>query len=61
MFKEELERLQKQQLIVPLGVDETLEWCNSFKLVPKPDGKVQLYLGPAKTRPNINKTDGSQY
>ena len=29
-FKEELERLQKQDIIAPLGVDETSKWCNSF-------------------------------
>ena len=34
-LKEELEGLQKQQIIVPLGVNETSEWCNSFVLVPK--------------------------
>ena len=31
-------------LIVPLDVDETLEWFNSFSLVPKTNGKVQLCL-----------------
>ena len=28
----------------PLGVDETAEWCNSFVLVPKANGKVRLCL-----------------
>ena len=29
-LKEELKWLQKQQIIVLLGVDETSEWCNSL-------------------------------
>ena len=29
-------------IITPLGVDETSEWCNSFVLVPKANGKVKL-------------------
>ena len=33
--------------IRPLGVDETSEWCNSFVLVPKANGKVRLCLDPA--------------
>ena len=40
-FKEELEWLQKQDIITPLGVDETAELCNSFVLVPVPNGKVR--------------------
>ena len=28
------------------GMDETAEWCNSFVLVPKPNGKVRLCLDP---------------
>ena len=43
-FQEELERLQKQYIITPLGVDETWEWCNSFVLVPKANGKVRMCL-----------------
>ena len=34
-FNEELERLQKLDIIVLIGVDESAEWCNSFVLVPK--------------------------
>ena len=34
-------------IITPLGVDETSEWCNSFVLVPKANGKVRLCLDPA--------------
>ena len=45
-FKEELECLQKMDNITPLRVDETLEWCNSFVLVPKANGKVRQCLDP---------------
>ena len=41
-FEEELERLQKQDIIALLRVDEKSEWCNSFVLVPKGNGKVRL-------------------
>ena len=43
-FREELEHLQKMDIITPLGVDEMTEWCNSFVLVPKANGKVRLCL-----------------
>ena len=29
---------------MPLGIDETAEWCSSFVLVPKANGKVRLCL-----------------
>ena len=45
--KEELERLQIQDIIAPLGTDETSEWCNSFVLVLKANGKVRLCLNLA--------------
>ena len=47
-FKTELECLQKQQIIVPLGKGKTSEWCSNFVLVPKPNGKVCLCLGLAR-------------
>ena len=47
-FKEELEHLQKLDIITPLGVDEMAEWCNSFVLVPKANGKVRLCLDLAR-------------
>ena len=47
-LKEELDRLQKQQIIMLLGVDEMLEWCSSSILVPKVNGKVQLCLNLAR-------------
>ena len=46
LFKEELQHLQELDIIVPLGVDKMAEWCNSFVLVPKANGKVQLCLDP---------------
>ena len=46
-FKEELRCLQEMDIIMLLGVDETLEWCSSFVIVPKANGKVRLCLGPA--------------
>ena len=47
-FKEELRCLQEMDIIMPLGIDETLEWCNSFGLVPKANGKVRLCLDLAR-------------
>ena len=47
-FKEELEHLQRMDIITPLGVDELMEWCNSFVLVPKTNGKIRLCLDPAR-------------
>ena len=41
-FKEELEWLQQPKIITVIGIDGTAEWCNSFVLVPKPNGKVRL-------------------
>ena len=46
-FKE-LEQLQEMDIIAPLGIDKTAEWCNSFVLVPKVNGKVRLF-GPSAT------------
>ena len=37
-FKEEMNWLQKMDIITPLGVTKTAEWCNSFVLVPKANG-----------------------
>ena len=47
LFKDELERLQQQDIIALLGIDEIEEWCNSFVLIPKPNAKVRVCLGPA--------------
>ena len=47
-FKEELRQLQEMDIITPLGVDETSQWCNSFVLVSKANGKVKLCLDPAQ-------------
>ena len=46
LFKEELQQLQELDIIVPLGVDKTAEWCTSFVLVPKANGKVWLCFYP---------------
>ena len=46
LFKEEIEHLQELDIIVPLGIDEMAEWCNSFVLVPKANAKVWLCLDP---------------
>ena len=35
-------------IIMPLGIDESTEWCNSFVLVPEANGKVRLCLDPAR-------------
>ena len=43
-FKEEVEQLQKMDIITPVGVDKTAEWCSSFLLVPKANSKVRLCL-----------------
>ena len=48
LFKEELDWLQKTDIITPLGVNKTAEWCNSFVLVPKANGKVMLCLDPVR-------------
>ena len=48
LFKDELDQLQKLDIITPLGLDKTAEWCNSFVLVPKANGKVRLCLDPAR-------------
>ena len=47
-FKEELKCLQKQDIIAPLGVDKTAEWCNNFVLASKANGRVRLCLAPAQ-------------
>ena len=47
-FKKELDWLQKMDIVILLGVDETVEWCNSFVLVPKANGKVRLCLDMAR-------------
>ena len=31
-----------------LGANETLEWCNSFVLAPKVNGKIRLCLDSAR-------------
>ena len=47
-FQEELQRLQQEDKVTPLGVDEVSEWCNSFVQVPKANSKFRLCLDPAQ-------------
>ena len=47
-FKDELDQLQKIDIITLLGVDKMAEWCNRFVLVPKVNGKVRLCLYPVQ-------------
>ena len=47
-FKEWLEQIQQQDIITPLGMNEIVEWCNSFILVPMSNGKLRLYMDPAR-------------
>ena len=48
-FKEKYEQLQKQDIITLLGMDEIVEWCNSFVLVPKSSGK------PSNVKSSVQK------
>ena len=41
---------------MPLGVDETSEWCNSFVLVSKANGILKLCLDPLQLISSANKT-----
>ena len=42
-----MERLQEQQIIGLLELDETAQWCNSFAIVPEPNGTACLCMDPA--------------
>ena len=53
-FKDELDQLEKLYIITPLGVDKTVEWCNSFVLVTKANGKVRLCLDPVRLNQALN-------
>ena len=48
--KKEMNLLQKQQIIVPLSVDETSEGCKSFVMVQKSHGEMWLCLDPARLK-----------
>ena len=43
-FQGELDRIQQEQIIVPMGMDETSEWYTNFFLVPKANRKVWMCL-----------------
>ena len=48
-FKEEVQWLQQLDMnVVPLGVEKTADWCNSFVLVTKPNGKICFCLDPSR-------------
>ena len=63
-FRKELWSLQEQKLLAWLGVDETVEWYNSFVMVPKPNCIVcfclypmrlhQAFIRPVHSGPTIN-------
>ena len=48
LFKEELDQLQKMDIITPLRVNETAGWCNSFVPVLKANGKARLCSDPVR-------------
>ena len=47
-FKEELEWLSLQDMITPLGMDLTTQWCKSFLLLPRSNVKSRLCRDPAR-------------
>ena len=51
LLKEDLDWLQKQNIIAALDADETSEWCNIFVLIPKANGMARLCLD----LPTLNK------
>ena len=44
----ELKRLQEQEILGPLEVNETTKWCNGFIIIPKANGTLHLCLNPVK-------------
>ena len=46
-YLKELERLSKQQIMVPLWLDKSAEWYKNLVIVPKPNGSV-IVIGPSK-------------
>lgn len=52
-LKKELDRLEKDGILVGLTADEKSEWCNSYVCQPKPAGGVRLCLDPAKLNNSI--------
>ena len=47
-IQKELEGIQEHQIVALLALDETVEYCKSFVIVPMPNGTVNLCLGPAQ-------------
>ena len=52
-FKEGIRKTAKQQIKVPLGVNETAEWCNKSVSEPRPNGALQLCFDPVKTNQTL--------
>ena len=51
LLKEQLKWLQRQQIIVLLGIGEISEWCNSFTLVSRANGSKVMLKSQALIRP----------
>ena len=47
-FSKKLDKLQRQQIIIPIGMDKTAKWYNSFVIVSTPNGIVWLSLDPVR-------------
>ena len=54
-FRKELDRLQDQLILAPLGVNKTVEWHKSFVIVPQPNGTICLYLDPTRLYQALTK------
>ena len=55
-FKEELEWLPQQDFITLLGVDETVEWCNSNCVATDTQWKSQIMPRSGKAKSSTHKT-----
>ena len=47
-LKKEFNRLDKEGIIVLLGIDEPSRWCNSFVCICKANEKIRLCLDPTQ-------------
>ena len=46
---------RKNKFIVPLGIYKISEWCRSFVLVPKSNGKERPCLNPARLNQSLSR------